>query len=92
MDIEQIEVLKTPPFERLLGDRDNMLAIMEGIPELGDDKKILALDEAIIDGALHTLAGFLLVSVVWWPRKSIFVRIFNRTMWRDIPKAPSNSL
>lgn len=78
MDIVQIEVLNTPPFERLLGDWDNMLAIMEGIPELGDDEKILARDKAIIDGTFHALAGFLLVSIVWWPRKSIFVRIFQQ--------------
>lgn len=87
MDIVQIEVLNTPPFERLLGDWDNMLAIMEGIPELGNDKKILALDKAIIDGTFHTLAGFLLVSIVWWPRKSIFVRIFQNDVDRHTESA-----
>lgn len=65
MDVVQVKVLKTPPFERLFGDGDNVLTIVEGIPELGDDEKILALDEAIVDGTLHTLAGFPLVPVVW---------------------------
>lgn len=64
MDVVQIEVLKAPPFERLLGDGDNVLAIVEGIPELGDDKEILAFDQAIIDGTLHTLASFLLIRIV----------------------------
>lgn len=65
VDVVQIEVLKTPPFQRLLSDRDDALAIMEGVPELRDNKKILALDDTIVDSTLHTLAGFLLVSIVW---------------------------
>lgn len=65
MNVEQIKVLKTPPLKRLFGDGDNMLTVVEGIPELRDDEEILALDEAIVDSTLHTLAGFLLVPVVW---------------------------
>lgn len=41
-----------------------MLALVVVVPELGGDKDVLTLDEALADGALDTLASLLLVLVV----------------------------
>jgi hypothetical protein len=39
------------------------------VPELGDDKDVLSLDESFIDGTLDTLSCFFLVLVVVSPVK-----------------------
>ena len=57
-------VLKTPPLELLAADRLHLVSLVEGVPELGDNEQILALDETLIDGALDTLSALLLVTVV----------------------------
>lgn len=38
--------------------------VVEGVPELGDKKKIGAFDESVFDGPGNTLTGFDLVAVV----------------------------
>ena len=62
-DVE-IEVVDAPVGELLAADGLNVLAFVEGVPELGDDEEIGSLDESVGDGALHTLAGFDFVAVV----------------------------
>jgi hypothetical protein len=64
MDQVEIEILETPVGELLLDDGLNTLAIVESVPQLGDDEEILTLDEAILDGTGNTLTALLLVAVV----------------------------
>lgn len=64
VDEEEIEVLKAPPFELLADNGLDVLLVVEGVPELGDDEELLTLDETLINGALHTLAALLLITVV----------------------------
>lgn len=61
----QVEVVKTPVLELLLADGLDALWIVERVPELGDEEEVLTLDDAFLDGAGNTLAGLLLVAVVW---------------------------
>jgi hypothetical protein len=37
---------------------------VEGLPELGNDEEVLALHDALLDGAGHALAALLLIAVV----------------------------
>jgi len=64
VDVEKVEVVNAVVLELLLADRPNLLRVVERVPELADDEKVLALDEALLDGAGVSLAGFLLVAVI----------------------------
>jgi hypothetical protein len=39
---------------------------VEAVPELGHNEELLALDEAVLNGASHTLASFDFVAVVYY--------------------------
>jgi hypothetical protein len=60
----QIEVVDTPVGELLSGDGLDLVGFVEAVPELGDDEELLALDDALLNGAGYTLAGFDFVAVV----------------------------
>jgi hypothetical protein len=60
----QIEVVDTPVGELLSGDGLDFVGFVEAVPELGDDEELLALDDALLNGAGYTLAGFDFVAVV----------------------------
>ena len=64
MDQIKINVSETPGLVLELGHGQGMLALVVVVPELGGDKDVLTLDEALADGALDTLASLLLVLVV----------------------------
>ncbi len=64
VDDEEVEVLKTPVGQLLEGNWLDVLLLVEGVPQLGDDEELLALDQALIDGAGDTLTSLLLVAVV----------------------------
>lgn len=42
----------------------DLVTVVEGVPELGDDEEIFSLDQAFFDGSCYTLTSFLLISVV----------------------------
>jgi hypothetical protein len=48
----------------LAADRLDLVAIVERVPELGDEEELFAFDEAVFDGSGDTFAGFFLVAVV----------------------------
>lgn len=60
----QIKVVNTPISELLPCDGLNLIVVVERLPELGNNKQILALYETLLDGTCDTLSGFLLVTVV----------------------------
>lgn len=60
----QVEVVDSPIGELLAADGLNLLAVVEGVPELGDEEEVFALDDAFLDGSSDSFAGFLLVAVV----------------------------
>ncbi len=63
-DVE-VEVVDAPVCELLAADGLDSVAVVEGVPELGYEEKIFALDEAFLDGAGDAFAGFLFVAVIW---------------------------
>ena len=76
VDEVEVEVVDAPVGELLLDDGLDALAVVEGVPELGDDEELLALHEAVLDGAGNALAALNLVAVVcsWHtpPRQQLF--------------------
>jgi hypothetical protein len=44
--------------------RESMFFAVVVVPELGDDKNVLTLDESFVDGTLDALSGFFLVLIV----------------------------
>jgi hypothetical protein len=65
MDDIQVEVFNSPVCKLLAADRLDSVAVVERVPELGDEEKIFALDEAIFNCTSYPLASFFLVAVVW---------------------------
>ena len=63
-DVE-VKVVDAVVLELLLADGLDVLLVVEGVPELGDDEQLLTLDDAFLDGAGNTLASLLLVAVVY---------------------------
>ena len=61
----QVKVVDAPVGELLAADRLDLVAVVEAVPQLGDDEELLALDDALLDGAGDTLAALNLVAVVW---------------------------
>lgn len=70
VDEEEIEVLDAPVGQLAAGDGLNLVALVEGLPELGDDEEVLTLHEAVLDGAGNTLTALLLVAVICRKRPS----------------------
>ena len=64
MDKIKIDVTQTPGFVLRFGLRESVFFAVIVVPELGDDKDVLTLDESFIDGALDALSCFFLVLVV----------------------------
>lgn len=64
MDEEEVDVAQTPDLVLLAHHVDgNVLAVVV-VPELGGDKDVLALHQALGDGPLDALASLLLILVV----------------------------
>ena len=64
MDQIKINVTKAPGFVLRLGLRESVLFAVVVVPQLGDDKDVLTLDKAFVDGTLDALSCFFLVLVV----------------------------
>lgn len=62
-DVE-VEVVDAPVLELLFADGRNARAVVEGVPEFGDQEEVGALDEAVFDGAGDALAGLDFVPIV----------------------------
>lgn len=60
----EIQVLELQILEGLLAGEFDLVGSVESVPQLGDDEKILSLDEALRDGAFDALTDLLLVTVV----------------------------
>lgn len=64
VDNEEVKVVDAPVLELLVADRLDALLVVEGVPELGDDEKLLTLDKTVLDGAGNTLTALLLIAVI----------------------------
>lgn len=64
MDQVEIDVIQAPGFVLTLGLRESMFFAVVIVPEFGDDKVVLALDEAFVDSTLDALSCFFLILVV----------------------------
>ena len=64
VDDVQVEVVDAPVAELLAADGLDLLAVVEGLPELADDEEIFALYEAVFDGTGYALAALDFVAVV----------------------------
>jgi len=64
VDQVEVEVVDAPVSKLLANNGLNTLAVVEGVPELGDDEEVLALDDALRDGTGNALAALNLVAVV----------------------------
>lgn len=62
----QVEVVDAPVSELLAANGLDAVAIVEAVPELGDDEELFALDETVFNGAGDALAGFDFVAIVWF--------------------------
>lgn len=60
----QVEGVDAPVRELLARNGADAVAVVERIPQLGDDEELFAFDDAFFDGARYALAGFYLVAVV----------------------------
>jgi hypothetical protein len=61
----QVEVVDTQIGQLLAGDGLDLLAVVEAVPQLGDEEEVLALDDTLLDGTSDTLADLDLIAVVW---------------------------
>lgn len=64
VDEEEVEVVETPGLKLELGLLVGVLALVVVVPELGGDKELLSLHEALLNGAADTLTGLGAVGVV----------------------------
>jgi hypothetical protein len=85
----QIEVVDVPVCELLAADGLDLLAVVEAVPELGDDEEILTLNETILNGAGDTLTALDLIAVVFWEIRSVLCALQCRRI-ECLPQAPSN--
>lgn len=65
VDNVQVEVVNAQVLELLAGNGLDLLLVVEAVPQLGDEEKVLTLDETVLDGASDTLADLNLVAVVY---------------------------
>ena len=66
----QVEVINAPVVQLLLANRLHPVAVVEGVPELGNEEEVFALYEAVLDGTGDTLACLHFVAVVLKRRQS----------------------
>lgn len=64
VDQVQVDVAKSPGFVLCLCHLDGMFPLVVVVPQLGGDEDVLALDKALFDSSLDTLARLLLVLIV----------------------------
>ena len=64
MDYVEVEVVDAPVVELFLADGLDAVAVVERVPQLGNEEEVFALDETFFDGAGDTLARLYFVAVV----------------------------
>ena len=64
VDNVEIEIVDPPVLQLLLADGRHAVLVVEGIPELGHEEQVGALDDALFDGAGYALAGLDFVAVI----------------------------
>ena len=62
-DVE-VEVIDAPVLELLFADWRDAVVVVEGVPQLGDEEKVGALDEPVFDCPCYSLARFDFVAIV----------------------------
>ena len=67
VDDVKVKVVDAPILELFLADGLDPVAVVEGVPEFGDEKELFSFDNTLFDSAGDALAGFDLVAVVWGP-------------------------
>lgn len=70
VDEVEVEVVDAPVGQLAAGDGLDAVAVVEAVPQLGDDEEVLALHQAVLDGASDTLTALLLVAIVCWRKRS----------------------
>ena len=65
MNNEQVEVVNAPIPKLLFADGFDTVAIVKGVPQLGNDEKLFALDNSFLDGACNALTRFDLIAIIW---------------------------
>jgi len=61
----KVEVVNSPVLELLFADWLNAFLVVEGVPKLGDEEKVLPLDNTLFYGTGNTLAGLDFVSIIY---------------------------
>lgn len=69
VDEEEVEVVDLPVGELAAGDGLDLVLVVEGLPQLGDNEEVLTLHKAVLDGAGDTLTTLLLVAIVCSDRR-----------------------
>mmetsp|Transcript_43176 Transcript_43176/g.109047 ORF Transcript_43176/g.109047 Transcript_43176/m.109047 type:complete len:228 (+) Transcript_43176:465-1148(+) len=64
VDEVQVQLSQAEVFEGTLTSGAHMLACMEGVPQLGRDKHVLALHDTVLDGGGEARPHLLLISIV----------------------------
>lgn len=90
VDEEEVEVVDLPVGELLAADGLDVLLVVEGLPELGDDEELFALYEAVLDGAGDALAALLLVSVVCTKKNMLESSFVIETIWIEVMRGCSD--
>lgn len=57
-------VLDAPPFQLLASDGFNPFLLVEGIPEFGDDYKVLTLHNPFVDSSLDTYTSLFFIPII----------------------------
>lgn len=86
VDEEEVEVVDLPVGELAAADGLDLVLCVEGLPELGDDEEVLALDDALLDGAGDAVAALRFVAVVFTGES---VQPFQFGLYPHVPQAPS---
>ena len=65
MDNVEVKVVDAPVFELFFANGLHFVAVVEGVPEFGDEEEVFAFYDAFLDGSGNPLAGFDFIAVVW---------------------------
>jgi hypothetical protein len=76
----QVEVVNTPVGKLLAGNGLDAVAVVEAVPQLGDDEEVLALDNALLNGAGDSLASLDFVAVVCESYKLVLFRFASQRL------------
>lgn len=64
VDDVEVEVVEAPVCELFFADGLDLVAVMEGVPQFGDEEEVFALYDALFDRTGNTLAGLDLIAIV----------------------------